>query len=140
MSTTTPTAAEDRDAIHELLARYNEATDDDDFDGWAACFADGGVFQGAFERFELPTELPRYVEHASKLTEGWPNLRHYVTNVRIALDGDRATCRSFLLMTSTAPGAAPANVMAGTYDDELVRDAGGDWRFASRTVTMDGAA
>jgi len=132
------TPAEDRTAIEELLARYNEVTDEEDWDAWAGCFTDGGAFQGAYDRFTLPDELDRYVEHASGILADWPNLRHYMTNIRIAVDGDRATCRSFLLMTSTKPGELPANVMAGTYDDELVRTAEG-WRFASRTVTLDGA-
>lgn len=133
-----PSPTDDRLAIEDLLAQYNEVTDAEDWHAWAACFTDGGVFQGAFERFTLPAELDRYAEHADALLVEWPNLRHYTTNCRIRVDGDRATCRSFLLMTSTKPGAAPVNVMAGTYDDDLVRTADG-WRFAARTVTMDGA-
>ena len=130
--------AHDKEAIAELIVRYNWAIDHDDFHGWADCFAPEGVFDGMIGQFAAHGELDRFTAEVKKLTTTTPNLRHYVTNIQTEVDGNEARSRCFLLMTSTTKEAGTKIVIAGEYEDQLVkRD--GRWLFLKRKVHMDGA-
>ena len=73
-----------------------------------------------------------------KLIETTPHLRHYVTNIQTTVSGDTAQSRCFLMMTSTTKEGGTKIVIAGEYEDALVkRD--GRWLFLRRKVHMDGA-
>jgi len=73
-----------------------------------------------------------------KLTATTPNLRHYVTNIQTEVNGNEARSRCFLMMTSTSKESGTKVVIAGEYEDKLVkRD--GKWLFTERKVHMDGA-
>jgi len=130
--------ARDKAAIVELIARYNFAIDHDDFQGWANCFAPAGIFDGMIGRFAAHAELERFTAEVKKLTATTPNLRHYVTNILTEVSGDEARSRCFLLMTSTTKEGGTKVVIAGEYEDRLVkRD--GRWLFLERKVHLDGA-
>lgn len=130
--------ARDKAAIAELIARYNFAIDHDDFQGWANCFAPAGIFDGMIGRFAAHAELERFTAEVKKLTATTPNLRHYVTNILTEVSGDEARSRCFLLMTSTTKEGGTKVVIAGEYEDRLVkRD--GCWLFLERKVHLDGA-
>src|SRR5690606_3444284 len=67
--------------------------------------------------------------------EGSFRLRHHVSSVRIRIaDEDHATAQSYFLAVES--GLGPDHW--GVYRDELVRE-NGAWRFARRTVTIEGA-
>lgn len=130
--------ARDKAAIAELIARYNFAIDHNDFQGWADCFAPEGIFDGMIGRFAAHSELERFTAEVKKLTATTPNLRHYVTNILSEVNGNDARSRCFLLMTSTTKESGTKVVIAGEYEDRLVkRD--GRWLFLERKVHMDGA-
>lgn len=62
---------------------------------------------------------------------------HMVSNHLIAIIGDRATCRCYLQsqhVRNAAPGGANY-VIAGRYEDELVRTAHG-WRISFRRLVV----
>jgi len=130
--------AREKEAIAELIARYNYAIDHNDFRGWADCFAPEGVFDGMIGRYATHQELDRFTADVQKLTATTPNLRHYVTNIQTEVDGDEARSRCFLLMTSTTKEGGSKVVIAGEYEDKLVKR-GGKWLFTERKVRMDGA-
>ncbi|HKA54576.1 MAG TPA: nuclear transport factor 2 family protein [Candidatus Binatia bacterium] len=130
--------AREKEAIAELIARYNYAIDHNDFRGWADCFAPEGVFDGMIGRYATHQELDRFTADVQKLTATTPNLRHYVTNIQTEVDGDQARSRCFLLMTSTTKEGGSKVVIAGEYEDKLVKR-GGKWLFTERKVRMDGA-
>jgi ketosteroid isomerase-like protein len=130
--------ARDRAAIAELIARYNLAIDHNDFQGWAKCFAPDGIFDGMIGRFAAHQELARFTEEVKKLTATTPNLRHYVTNILTEVNGSEAYSRCFLLMTSTTKEGGTKVVIAGEYEDQLVK-IDGRWLFKERKVHMDGA-
>jgi len=92
--------AREKEAIAELITRYNYAIDHNDFQGWADCFAPEGVFDGMIGKYAAHSELERFVADVKKLTATTPNLRHYVTNIQAEINGDQARSRCFLLMTS----------------------------------------
>jgi uncharacterized protein (TIGR02246 family) len=135
----TPTQlAGEKEAIAELIARYNRAIDHNDFQGWADCFAPEGIFDGMIGRYTAHRELDRFITEVKKLTATTPNLRHYVTNIQTEVNGNEARSRCFLLMTSTSKEGGTKVVIAGEYEDTLVkRD--GKWLFTERKVLIDGA-
>jgi 3-phenylpropionate/cinnamic acid dioxygenase small subunit len=130
--------ARDKAAIAELIARYNLAIDHNDFQGWASCFAADGIFDGMIGRFHAHRELDRFTDSVKKLTADTPNLRHYVTNILTEVNGTEAHSRCFLLMTSTTKEGGSKVVIAGEYEDRLVK-VDGQWLFKERKVRMDGA-
>jgi len=129
--------ARDKAAIAELIARYNLAIDHNDFQGWANCFAPEGIFDGMIGRFAAHGELARFTEEVKKLTATTPHLRHYVTNILTEVNGNEAHSRCFLLMTSTTKEGGTKVVIAGEYEDRLVK-IDGRWLFKERKVHMDG--
>ena len=130
--------AREKDAIAELIARYNFAIDHNDFQGWADCFAPDGIFDGMIGRYAAHAELDRFINDVKSLTATTPNLRHYVTNVLTEVNGNEARSRCFLLMTSTTKDAGTKIAIAGEYEDDLVK-LNGRWLFKRRKVHMDGA-
>lgn len=130
--------AREKEAIAELIARYNYAIDHNDFQGWADCFALEGIFDGMIGRYAAHAELDRFMAEVQKLTATTPNLRHYVTNIQTEINGDQARSRCFLLMTSTSKEGGTKVVIAGEYEDTLVKR-NGRWLFTERKVRMDGA-
>ncbi len=130
--------AREKEAIAELIARYNYAIDHNDFQGWADCFALEGIFDGMIGRYAAHGELDRFTADVKKLTATTPNLRHYVTNIQTEVNGNEARSRCFLMMTSTSKEGGTKVVIAGEYEDKLVkRD--GRWLFTERKVHLDGA-
>lgn len=130
--------AREKEAITELIARYNWAIDHNDFQGWADCFAPEGIFDGMIGRYAAHGELDRFTADVRKLTASTPNLRHYVTSIQTEVSGNQARSRCFLMMTSTTKEGGTKIVIAGEYEDKLVkRD--GRWLFTERKVHMDGA-
>lgn len=129
----------DQAAISDLLAEYNVVTDSLDIDGWANCFAPDGVFNGAYESFRVWPDEERFAQHARDLEAGgMPHLRHFLSNVRIGVDGDTATSHCFFQIIATDDEARSTIAMVGEYADKLVK-ANGRWLFRERTVTVDGA-
>jgi hypothetical protein len=130
--------AREKEAIAELIVRYNYAIDHNDFQGWADCFAPEGIFDGMIGRYAAHGELDRFTADVKKLTATTPNLRHYVTSIQTEVSGNHARSRCFLMMTSTTKEGGTKIVIAGEYEDKLVkRD--GRWFFTERKVLMDGA-
>lgn len=128
----------EKTAIAELIVHYNLAVDHNDFQGYAACFAPDGIFEGLIGRFAIHRELDRFIEAIQKLAVTTPHMRHFVTNILTEVSGDQARSRSFLLVTSTTKEGGTRILMAGEYEDRLVKIAG-QWLFQERKVHVDGA-
>jgi uncharacterized protein (TIGR02246 family) len=131
-------ALEDRDAIEALLAEYRRALDEKDFEAYADLFgddgefvADGRTFRGRAEILAMLAEF----QSTGALTVAAGDDRHLVANVRIAVDGDRATAASTWVYL-TREGDGPHVALVGHYDDALRRTAAG-WRFARRAAPCD---
>lgn len=122
--------------ISELIARYNYTVDHEDYESWVKTFAPEGVFHGAIGRFMVHKELDKFIAAMKHLSTIAPNPRHFVTNILPQINGNEATCNSFLLMTSTSKEGTKAAV-AGEYLDKLVK-VNGKWLFLERVVRVDG--
>lgn len=112
--------------IQQLYARYCFGFDGRDEDLFLSCFVEDGVFAVGEREFvghealrpivALPGDRPRH-----------HTLNHWVNEV----NGDSAISSAYFLTVDLATGE---NSGYGHYDDEVVCDDHGDWRFVRRQV------
>ena len=128
-----PTAVEDKDAIHEVLAEYCFRLDDGRFVEMAALFTEDGTWDTAFGK---ATGRAAIAELASSLRQRGeqprPRAVHLVTNIAITLDGDRASVRSNWMVMQNSP-RGPRIGSGGACLDEMVRS-GTSWRLRYRKI------
>jgi uncharacterized protein (TIGR02246 family) len=130
--------AEAERQIVALIHRYNAVLDATDYDGWAQCFAEDGIFRGAHADWLVHRDKEAFVAAAvNRRHSAAPNSRHFVTNVIVEVDGDTARSRCHLLVTTVAEGGTPTMSLTGEYEDFLVCE-DGKWLFRERRVHVDG--
>lgn len=114
--------------IQSLYSRYCFALDGNDPPAFVDCFARDGIFQVAEREF-------RGVEQLSMLASpGGQRPRHQYANLWVKrIDGSRAQSTAYFHLLELADGACASY---GRYDDDLVRDAAGVWRFQHRRITF----
>lgn len=131
---------EDRLAIQELYARYNWAIDTSDGEAFAATFTPDGrmvnpEFDSVIEGTEPLAAFARDVDLGSR------GLQHWNTNLVLDADGPnavRARLYMFAAFGTKQPvigEADPVIERLGRYEDRLVKDDAGEWRFAERVYT-----
>lgn len=92
------TAADEKDAIREQMARYCYALDACRFDEVAALFAEDGEWTTSYGSARGRAEIAALLDsNVPKPGEG-PQRKHYITNVIVQLEGDRATATSDYLV------------------------------------------
>ncbi len=126
-----PLSPDDRLAILDLAARYNQAIDGGDVDGWVATWTDACVFEAPDGTFEGHDGMRTF---AKGFMERFPNTRHWNANHAIDGDGDSATMHCYLLLIGVKGGPKP--LAAGRYDDVL-KKVDGAWRFQRRKIALD---
>jgi hypothetical protein len=128
-----------REAIRDVIARYNHAGDRGRLDELVRCFAEDGAL-------ELEGEAPlrgRAAIHAhlsgvaARLAANTARatLRHHVSSLRIEVQGAGAAEAWSYFSVFTEIGLDHW----GRYGDRLVRR-GDEWLFALRRVRVDGAS
>ncbi len=135
--------AEDRAEIENLQARYLFALDWQDADVYAGTFAEDGVLDWARGvvkgrnaiREEMETLKKVMFSSGTAAPSGPPiRLRHYISNLVLKIDGDRASGRAYWHeMKNDGPERSVRIVGYGHYDDELVR-VNGEWLFSFRRI------
>jgi 3-phenylpropionate/cinnamic acid dioxygenase small subunit len=129
-------STEDRFAIEDLFIRYTMAMDDGDVEGVVACFVEDCVLESnVIGRHEGIAGVRRLAVQMAKLKHDGRAYRHVISNFRIAVDGDRAHARCYLLDYLTMNGKIEL-VSPGEYECDLVRSGRG-WLFARRRVQTD---
>jgi hypothetical protein len=127
------TALEEKDAIREVLAEYCVRLDGGAFADMAALFTEDGTWDTAFGK---ATGRAAIADLARSLRERGPQPRprgiHLVTNIAIALDGERAEVRSNWTVVQNSP-EGPKIGSGGGYGDEMVKQDGA-WRFRYRKI------
>ncbi|QXQ07109.1 nuclear transport factor 2 family protein [Sphingosinicellaceae bacterium] len=122
----------DRIAVRERIESYNDAVFRRDADDWAECWAEDAewvVGQNAASGRAAIREL------WLKLMGGLGAAGMYVAHGSVAIDGDHAESRSYMLeMLKRLDGTEM--LVSGRYDDKLRRDADGEWRFMARSYTV----
>ena len=130
-----------REAVRDLVARYNANADSGRFDEVLALFAPDAVMVLDDETLEGRDAIAALFERTRRrvVASGTPDrgahLRHFTATHQIdVLDVDRAVGRCYFQVLM-----AHGLDHWGRYIDEYVR-ADGRWLFASRRVTVDGRA
>lgn len=125
-------SVEDRLAIRERIESYNDAVFRRDADDWAECWAQDAAWQVGENRAEGRAAIR---ELWLKLMAGFDAVAMYVAHGSVAVDGDSAESRSYMLeMLKQLDGSE--RLVSGRYDDRLRRDADGQWRFVGRSYTV----
>lgn len=121
----------DREAIRDLANRYAHCVWTKDVQAIADLFAKDGVMDtGEGRPIAGRTALLKVYE---RVFAGTSDFLPFVHNHLIALGGDSATGVCYLDLRATSEGKSM--VGAGRYDDRYARVAG-EWKFASRRLTM----
>jgi 3-phenylpropionate/cinnamic acid dioxygenase small subunit len=128
-----PTALEEKDAIREVLAEYCFHLDDGRFAEMAALFAADGTWETAFGSATGAADIAALARGIrEKAGANRPRGVHLVTNIWIALDGDRARVRSNWTVVQNGPDG-PGIGSGGAYADEMAK-VDGRWRFRHRKI------
>jgi hypothetical protein len=123
-------SAQDYFGIQQLYARYNDAIDSGDAEGWAATFVADGVFNTYVGHDALVNFVKTWREKLNGATR-----RHWNNNLQISGNSKEAKATVYLMLIDL--GTKPPSVLAtGNYTDSLVKTKDG-WRFTKRTTKMD---
>lgn len=125
---------EDELAIRRVLIDYAATQDARDYAGYAALFANDGewvngatVHKGRAAIQKMLLDLygappPGYINNESF---------HITSNPEVDVDGDRATAHSRHLLVMRGSNGEPMPMLAGRYEDELIRE-DGQWKILRR--------
>ena len=132
-------AIKDRLAITDLLTAYSWALDTGDVDGLAALFtADATVREEVFEEPDVwqGRDAIRGLAEHYRNAPSFPGRQHHVGQSVFERDAAGVKVRSFVFVTE-CHGEPPYLLrFTGWYDDLVVRDPDGAWRFRSRTIRL----
>jgi len=140
-----PLSQEDRQAVHDLMVRYTFAADiEGPEDDLVALFTEDALMDSPVSGHYTGSDGVRAWFRRLNGVRRNVQLRHYLSNILIDGDGDRATLKAYFVETkmdleAIAKGAkvVPEFLIAGHYDC-VARKSGGRWRFERRTVNVDG--
>lgn len=113
-------AVADKIEIHELLARYARGVDTHDWDLWRSVFTEDAVVDYSQSGIICGTR-DEVAEFLRQAFDTIPWTTHYITNVEIELDGDRAKVRALFFNPMQLPGMDEDSSTGGTYLHDLVR-------------------
>jgi hypothetical protein len=125
----------DKEQITEVLIRYATGIDSKNWALLRTCWTeDVDVDYGEVGRYSGADAITGLME---QLHDAMGPTYHRLTNFAIAVDGDRATARSYVHAVLQAIPDDPASWVEalGHYDDGLVRTSEG-WRIARRTACI----
>ena len=126
-------ALQDRAEIQDLLNRYAQMVDFREWERMDEVFAPGATIDYR-STGGVAGEYRETLAWLDRALEPWPINLHFITNVSIELDGDRATSRCYFhapMGRAENDGAQLVITNAGYYDDQLVRSESG-WRISAR--------
>ena len=128
-----PSALEEKDAIREVLAEYCFCLDGGRFDDMAALFTADGTWDTAFGAATGRAAIAGLARDLRvRAGANRPRAVHLVTNIAIALDGERADVRSNWTTVQNSP-EGPKIGSGGGYADQMVKEAG-RWLFRYRKI------
>jgi 3-phenylpropionate/cinnamic acid dioxygenase small subunit len=130
-------ALQDRHAIEELMHRYAWMVDRREWKRMDEVFAPGATIDYT-STGGIKGEYRATLAWLDRALAPWPINLHFLTNLQLELDGDRA--RSRILFQAPMGRARPDGTQevitnGGWYDDRLVRTAQG-WRIAERVCNQ----
>jgi len=128
-----PTAIEEKDAIREVLAEYCFRLDGGRYDDMAALFTEDGTWDTAFGAATGRAAIAQQARDIrARAGDNRPRAVHLVTNIAIALEGERAEVRSNWTVVQNSPDG-PKIGSGGAYADQMVKK-DGSWLFRYRKI------
>lgn len=124
---------EDRFEIQDLMNAYAQMVDGRDWERMDEVFAPGATLDYCSTGGKAGPYLET-LEWLDRALDPWPLNLHFITNLSVELDGDRARSRCYFHAPMGRAGDDGSQLVitnAGYYDDELVRTKHG-WRIAAR--------
>ncbi len=118
----------DRQAVSDVVIQYATGIDLRRWDVYRDCFTDPveidfSSFSGT-PAATMPAD--EWVHRVRSLQDGWDGTQHISSNHVVTLDGDAATCRSYMQAQHVYEGEN--TTLGGWYTNELVRTPEG-WRI-----------
>ena len=117
---------QDKIEIQELLARYARGLDTKDWDLWRSVFVPDAVMD--YSSAGIPVgkrdEIAVTFEQAFTTI---PWAQHFISNVEVDLDGDRAKVRAYFFNPMQLPAMDEQSACGGTYEHDMVRTEDG-WK------------
>ena len=124
---------EDKQALQELLVSYARSCDDRDWPRYRSLFiADAEIdYTGAYGRSGRRDDIADWIERIMS-GPALQHTQHFLANIEIAIDGDRAAGRADYLNPDvfTRPAGRELMINGGIYDFTAVRTEGG-WRLST---------
>lgn len=113
-------ALADKLEIQELLARYARGVDTKDWELWKSVFTpDAQIdYSSAGAAVGSRDEVAAWLE---KSLAAMPMTQHFISNVEIDLDGDRAKVRAMFYNPMQLPGMTELSYCGGYYHHDMVR-------------------
>lgn len=119
-------ALADKIEIHEVLARYARGVDTKDWELWKGVFTPDATLDYRSAGHPVGSRDEVIARFAAGLAVV-PMTQHFITNVEVDLDGDRAKVRAMFYNPMLLPGMDDLSYCGGTYDHDMVRTPEG-WR------------
>ena len=116
----------DKLEIQEALARYARGVDTHDWELWRSVFTEDAVVDYS-QSGAICGKRDEVAEFLRDVYETIPWATHYITNVEIELDADRAKVRAMFFNPMLLPGMDSDSSTGGYYFHDFVRTATG-WK------------
>lgn len=113
-------AVHDKIEIQELLARYARGVDSKDWELWKSVFTPDATvdYSSAGAAVGSRDEVAAWLEQGLSVV---PMTQHFISNIEIDLDGDRAKVRAMFYNPMQLPGMADLSYCGGYYHHDVVR-------------------
>ena len=132
-------SVDDRLMINDLFVRYTTALDAGDVETIVSCFTEDGALESpAVGVYSGRQGIREFAARFARFRAGGSQLRHFISNLVVDVDGDAARATCYLLTTITQNGRTEL-MPPGRYDCRLTR-VDGAWLFTHRLVVLDGDA
>jgi uncharacterized protein (TIGR02246 family) len=133
----TQDAMDDRTMINDLFVRYTTALDAGDVETIVGCFTEDGPLESpAVGVYAGRQGIREFAERFARFRERGSQLRHFISNLAVQVNGDQAHATCYLLNVMTRGGKTEL-MPPGRYDCRLMK-VDGEWLFSHRLVVLDG--
>jgi len=119
---------EDRTLIRERYSAYSGASTRMDVDAWMDCWADDCKWTVPWGEIRGKDALRA---QTSAIFQGLKGMAFFMDVGSIEVNGDEAKCQCHCLEIFILPDGT-RNDLIGLYEDRMVRQADGQWRFIVR--------
>ena len=132
----TQEAMDDRTMINDLFVRYTTALDAGDVETIVGCFTEDGALESpAVGVYAGRQGIREFAERFARFRERGSQLRHFISNLAVQVNGDQAHATCYLLNVMTRGGKTEL-MPPGRYDCRLMK-VDGEWLFSHRLVVLD---